>query len=339
MCTSYGPVPARVDRRVGADDVVVDEDVAEAELLDALAVGAHRAGVAAEFRLRERHSNSHVHILWVDNKDTVCARGIPSHHGGMTDDRDYPQMAAAARTDRARPAAGPRLSRPCQLVFDTTAARYVWEVPYYPQYYIPLADVATEFLRDENHPQKVQFGPSRLHSLVGRRPDTREGGTGLRRRREPVAGMVRFEWDRLRWFEEDEPIYGHPRNPYARVDALRSHRHVRVELDGVVLADTVAPVLAVRNRLADKVLHRSDRRRVRASGTKRDADAVPLQRDDVGLLVGAGRRRRCIPDLAWTYHYPLPAVAPIAGLVAFYNEKLDIIVDGAALARPKTQFS
>jgi uncharacterized protein (DUF427 family) len=45
------------------------------------------------------------------------------------------------------------------------------------------------------------------------------------------------------------------------------------------------------------------------------------------------------PDLAWTYHYPLPAVAAIAGLVAFYNEKLDIIIDGAALARPKTQFS
>jgi uncharacterized protein (DUF427 family) len=45
------------------------------------------------------------------------------------------------------------------------------------------------------------------------------------------------------------------------------------------------------------------------------------------------------PDLAWTYHYPLPAVAPIAGLVAFYNEKLDIVVDGAPLARPHTQFS
>ena len=48
-----------------------------------------------------------------------------------------------------------------------------------------------------------------------------------------MAGMVRFEWDRLRWFEEDEPIYGHPRNPYARVDALRSHRHIQVQLDGI----------------------------------------------------------------------------------------------------------
>ena len=54
-----------------------------------------------------------------------------------------------------------------ELVFDTTAARYVWEVPYYPQYYIPLADVRSEFLRDEGHPQKVQLGSSRLHSLTG----------------------------------------------------------------------------------------------------------------------------------------------------------------------------
>ena len=44
------------------------------------------------------------------------------------------------------------------------------------------------------------------------------------------------------------------------------------------------------------------------------------------------------PDLAWTYHYPLPAVAPIAGMVAFYNEKLDITVDGLRLARPQTHF-
>ena len=153
---------------------------------------------------------------------------------------DYPEMAA--KRGRIEPA--PRRVRGFlghELVFDTTAARYVWEVPYYPQYYIPLADVRPEFLRDEGHPQKVQLGSSRLHSLIG------AGQTHEKAARVfddgPVAGTVRFEWDRLRWFEEDEPIYGHPRNPYARVDALRSHRHIRVQLDGVVLADTVAPVL------------------------------------------------------------------------------------------------
>ena len=135
------------------------------------------------------------------------------------------------------------------LVFDTTAARYVWEVPYYPQYYIPLTDVRAEFLRDEDHPQKVQLGSSRLHSLVGA-GQTHQSAARVFDGDGPVAGMVRFEWDRLRWLEEDEPIYGHPRNPYSRVDALRSHRHVRVQFDDIVLADTRRSRPAFRNRFA-----------------------------------------------------------------------------------------
>jgi uncharacterized protein (DUF427 family) len=130
-----------------------------------------------------------------------------------------------------------------QLVFDTTSARYVWEVAYYPQYYIPLADVRAEFLRDENHAQKVQFGPSRTFSLVGNGQTYESAARVFDEGDGPVAGLVRFEWDPLTWFEEDEPIYGHPRSPYVRVDALRSHRHITVELDGVQLADTHSPVL------------------------------------------------------------------------------------------------
>ena len=84
----------------------------------------------------------------------------------MAADRDYPETI----TVRGRVEPVPRRVRGYlgdDLVFDTTAARYVWEIPYYPAYYVPLADVRTEFLRDENHAQKVQLGPSRLHSLVG----------------------------------------------------------------------------------------------------------------------------------------------------------------------------
>ncbi|PRC58492.1 hypothetical protein C6A85_28225, partial [Mycobacterium sp. ITM-2017-0098] len=84
--------------------------------------------------------------------------------------------------------------------------------------------------RDDEHPQRVQFGPSRMFSLV----TTSGAANGAARVFDagdgPVAGLVRFEWDALAWFEEDEPIYEHPRNPYARVDALRSHRHVTVAL-------------------------------------------------------------------------------------------------------------
>ncbi len=199
-----------------------------------------------------------------------------------------------------------------------------------------LTDVREGFLRDENHPQKIQLGSSRLHSLVGAAMKYEKAARVFDDG--PVAGMVRFEWDHLRWFEEDEPIYGHPRNPYARVDALRSHRNIRVELDGVVLADTAAPVLLFETGLPTR--YYIDPTDVAFEHLEQSATETlcPYKGTTSGYWsVRAGDTVH--PDLAWTYHYPLPAVAAIAGLVAFYNEKLDIIIDGAALARPKTQFS
>jgi uncharacterized protein (DUF427 family) len=249
---------------------------------------------------------------------------------------DYPQMAAV----RGRVEPAPRRVRGFlghQLVFDTTSARYVWEVPYYPQYYIPRADVRAEFLRDENHAQKVQLGPSRTFSLVGVGQTYESAARVFDEGDGPVAGLVRFEWDRLAWFEEDEPLYGHPRNPYVRVDALRSHRHITVELDGVVLGDTKSPVLLFETGLPTR--YYIDRTDI-AFEHLEPSDAQTLC-PYKGVTSGYWSVRvgdAVHPDLAWTYHYPLPAVAPITNMVAFYNEKLDITVDGVKLARPQTHF-
>lgn len=258
----------------------------------------------------------------------------------MTAEADYPQMAAA----RGRIEPAPRRVRGYlgdALVFDTTAARYVWEVPYYPQYYIPLADVRSECLHDENHAQKVQFGPSRLYSLVGS-GHTHESAARVFDGDGPLAGTVRFEWNPLRWFEEDEPIYGHPRNPYSRVDALRSHRHVRVELDGIVLADTKSPVLLFETGLPTRYyIDPTDVafEHLESSATQTLCPYKGVTSGYWSVRAGRAGDQVLHQDLAWTYHYPLPAVAQIAGLIAFYNEKLDITVEGVALARPQTQFS
>jgi uncharacterized protein (DUF427 family) len=251
--------------------------------------------------------------------------------------QDYPQMAAA----RGRVEPAPRRVRGylgIELVFDTTAAQYVWEVPNYPQYYIPRSDVDQKFLLDEDHPQKVQFGPSRTFSLVGA-GQTHESavrvfdpGDG------PVAGLVKFEWNPLTWFEEDEPIYGHPRNPYARVDALRSHRHVKVELDGLTLADTHSPILLFETGLPTRYyIDKTDIAfgHLEPSDTQTLCPYKGVTSEYWSVRVGDELH----PDLAWTYHYPLPAVGPIAGTVAFYNEKLDITVDGVRLERPQSPFS
>ena len=108
-------------------------------------------------------------------------------------DRDYPQMAAT----RGRIEPAPRRVRGflgSELVFDTTAARYVWELPYYPAYYVPLGDVREGFLRDEDHPQMVQLGPSRLHSLIAAAQPYQSAARAFDVDSDsPVAGTVRFE--------------------------------------------------------------------------------------------------------------------------------------------------
>jgi uncharacterized protein (DUF427 family) len=225
-----------------------------------------------------------------------------------------------------------------ELVFDTTAAQYVWEVPNYPQYYIPRSDVDQKFLHDEDHPQKVQFGPSRTYSLVGSGQTHQSAVRVFEPGDGPVAGLVKFEWKWLTWFEEDEPVYGHPRNPYARVDALRSHRHVTVELDGLTLADTHSPILLFETGLPTRYyIDKTDIAfgHLEPSDTQTLCPYKGVTSEYWSVRVGDELH----PDLAWAYHYPLPAVAPIAGTVAFYNEKLDITVDGVRLERPQSPFS
>ena len=252
--------------------------------------------------------------------------------------RDYPKMAA----DRGWIEPAPRRVRGYfddNLIFDTTRASYVWEVPYYPQYYIPMSDVRTQHLLDENHPQKVQLGASRLYSLMTERSTRKSSarvfdpdGDG------PVAGSARFEWDALDWFEEDEPIIGHPRNPYVRVDALRSHRHVKVELDGVILADTRSPVLLFETGLPTRYyIDRTDVsfEHLETSDTQSVCPYKGITSGYWSVRVGDAVHR----DLAWTYDYPMSQVAPIARLIAFYNEKLDIFLDGEKLPRPPTHFA
>jgi uncharacterized protein (DUF427 family) len=173
---------------------------------------------------------------------------------------DYP--ATIVTTDHIEPV--PRRIRAVlagRTVLDTTRANYVWEWPNYPQFYVPLADIDPDVLVDEDHVQSLRRGPARRHGLrVGEvsRPGaarvyTEDAMTG-------IAGTVRLDWDALdAWFEEDEQVFVHPRNPYTRVDALRSTRSVKVELDGVVLAESSSPVLVFETGLPTRYyLNRTD---------------------------------------------------------------------------------
>jgi len=128
-----------------------------------------------------------------------------------------------------------------EVVADTIRPRLVWEVPHYPAYYFPVEDVRTELLVPT---ATVTHSPSRgdARHFTVKAGDHRAEDAALRYVDSPIAelrGLVRLDWDAMDgWFEEDEEVYTHPRDPYTRVDILATSRRVRVEVEGVVLAES-----------------------------------------------------------------------------------------------------
>ncbi len=225
-------------------------------------------------------------------------------------------------------------------IVDTVHARYVWEWPPYPQYYVPLDDVATGVLVDDGKSHGTTRGRAHLHTVrvgdVERVGAARVFGADAI---EGVANTVRFDWAAFdAWYEEDEQVFVHPRSPYSRVDALRSTRHVRISLEGVLLAESSAPVLVFETGLPTR--YYLDRTSVDFSHlVHTDTEtACPYKgrtTDYWSVRIGDTTHS----DLAWAYDFPTAALLPITGLISFYNEKVDISLDGVDVPRPHTHFS
>jgi uncharacterized protein (DUF427 family) len=227
-----------------------------------------------------------------------------------------------------------------QTVVDTMAAKYVWEWAGFPQYYIPLADVRSDALVDEGEIEQTSRGDVKLHGLrVGDVDRPRSAKVLTAAKVEGLDETVRFEWSALdAWYEEDEQVFVHPRNPYTRVDSLRSTRSLRVESHGVVLAETRSPVMCFETGLPTRYyINRTDVDFTRLVPTDTQT-SCPYKGTTSGYwsAVVDGRTH---PDVAWTYDFPTRDLLPIAGLIAFYNEKVDLILDGVELERPHTPFS
>ncbi len=149
---------------------------------------------------------------------------------------------------------------------------------------------------------------------------------------------VRFEWGAMdEWFEEDEPVYVHPRDPYKRVDILASSRHVTVRIGGVVVADSHRPHILFETGLPPRYY-------------------LPLADVRMDLLRPSDRRTQCPykgtatywnvliegtehAGLVWTYRTPLPESQKIAGLACFYDEHVEMTIDGQPQEQPRTPFS
>jgi uncharacterized protein (DUF427 family) len=225
-------------------------------------------------------------------------------------------------------------------LFDTERAWYVWEFPPYPQYYIPLDDVDSSLLVDEETTEETAFGTA-AHRGLRAGGITRPGAARIQLDDAPeqLRQTVRFDWAALdAWFEEDEQVFVHPRNPYSRVDAVRSNRPIRVELSGVIQAEAPCSVMVFETGLPPR--YYLDRTAIRLDQHE-ESDSVsscPYKGQTSqywSVRVGAEVHH----DLAWSYDFPTRQLLPIAGLVAYYNEKVDIWLDGRKLERPRTHFS
>jgi uncharacterized protein (DUF427 family) len=237
-------------------------------------------------------------------------------------------------------------------VVDTTGAMIVWEPRrVVPTYAVPVADVRGELVPAPagdvpQRPVRLRSGvppvldPSTAfgaHTTAGEPLTLRTAGevrTGVAfRPADPdLAGFVLLDFDAFDWLEEDDEIVSHPRDPFHRVDIRHSSRHVRVERDGQVLAESTRPVLVFETSLpARTYLPRDD---VRLDLLEPSPRRTACEYKGVASYLALGGK-----DLAWSYEAPLPDAGELTGLVCFFDERVDVTVDGVKRPRPVTPWS
>ncbi|MFI0352312.1 DUF427 domain-containing protein [Actinomadura sp. 9N407] len=200
-----------------------------------------------------------------------------------------------------------------RLVADTTRPSLVWEIPYYPTYYIPVSDVRAELTDERSDGDATTY----TVTVDGARAE------GAARRRADLPELVRIDWDAMdAWFEEDEEVFVHPRDPHTRVDVLASSRHVRVEVDGVTVAESSSPRMLFETGLPVRYYLPKTHVRMDLLEPTDTVTRCPYKGDAQYWSV-LGHE-----DLAWSYATPLPESRNVAGLVCFYDEKVEVFVDG-----------
>lgn len=229
-----------------------------------------------------------------------------------------------------------------ETVVDSDRVALLHETGSLPVYLFPLEDVRGDLLRrSETEAATQPKGPERRwHVAVDDRVaedavweyvDPPEAASFLR-------AHVRLVWDAFdEWFVEDEQVFGHPRDPYHRIDVHPTSRHVRVSVDGTVLAD-------------------SRRTRVLCETALPPRWYFLVDDVDLDLLVPSSTRSRCaykgsaaywhvrladqlLEDLVWSYPDPQHDAEPVRDRLCFFDERVDLEVDGALRERPRTQWS
>jgi uncharacterized protein (DUF427 family) len=245
-----------------------------------------------------------------------------------------------------------------RTVIDSRQALLVWEPKrVVPTYAVPVTDVAADVVPDDTGgavspdaasatraPQllgRPVYDPSipfTVHTVDGepvtiRVPGADRAVAAFRPADPSLAGVVLVDFDGFdEWYDEDERVVSHPRDPFHRVDVLHSSRHVTVAIDGATVAESSTPYLLFEPPLP-----------VRYYFAPEDVTAH-LQPSDTHTACAYKGRASYFSvgdhdDVAWTYTEPLRDAAEITGRIAFFNERVDLVVDGERLERPITPWS
>jgi uncharacterized protein (DUF427 family) len=225
------------------------------------------------------------------------------------------------------------------LVCDTVRALYVWEKPVYPAHYVPLQDVLAELRPSGELRRSPSRGDAEVHDvLLAGHVAERAALVLLDSPVTELQRSARFDWSAgLDWFEEDEPVHTHPRDPYTRVDVLASSRRVRISVEGLLVAQSSSPRILFETRLPPRYYLPAPDVRMDLLVASPKVTSCPYKGRAThwSLPTSTGMR----DDLAWTYDSPSQEVAKVAGLVCFYDERVDVELDGVLQARPSTPFS
>lgn len=244
-----------------------------------------------------------------------------------------------------------------RTVVDTRRALLVWEPRrVVASYAVPDEDVLAELVPWDGRvaggqPVTIEDGtpvldpssPFAAHTASGtaltiRTPDADLTAAAFRPDDVDLAGYVVLDWDAFtQWYEEDEPVMGHPHDPFDRIDCLRSSRRVQIAHEGITLADTTRATLLFETPLPPRFY-------------------IPREDVDLDLLERTGSHTTCaykgvasywsarvghslLADIAWSYEDPLHDAVPVRDLIAFFTERLDLTIDGDAQPRPRTPWS
>jgi uncharacterized protein (DUF427 family) len=242
-------------------------------------------------------------------------------------------------------------------VVSSIRPRLVWEPRrIVPSYAVPRVDVDATLVPDtspaaQEQPVRIGSGgpplldpstPFSAHSCPGDRLTLRSDGTELvgaafAPRDDSLAGYVVLDWSAFdAWREEDEVVMGHPRDPFHRIDCLRTSRHVVIAAGAQVLADTRSATVLVESMLPPRYYLPREDVRMDALEPSRHR-SVCAYKGEASYWSSTGEH--AVPDVAWTYERPLQDAVPVRDLVCFFTERVDLVVDGVEVARPVTPWS